>query len=384
MNKIKKVSVIGIGGVGANAACFSTFISDNLVLYNRQRSDEDERVDGTIRDMCDALSHFTGCNIKGSNSIEDIADSDVVVTTIGLGREFGFETRDMLFFKNASLIKATMNNIKKISPDARVIIATNPVDYMGTIARAAGFPEENIFCLGGELDTARLGRFICDALERKIGRYVNPRELEDIYVVGSHGPNMIPVFSHGKFEGKYLKKILDDEDIKAITQQTKSEGATITKKKGKSGAIGPGASIARMIDKGHNGLPMIAHTYVTPAELKELGIEIDSDNSVFTGMPFRFRSRGRQLISISMTDEERSALIKFIKGQNARDDEVRVILSKTEEGLSKEEKVDNFISFMAQKGVIIKPVLGEEGGYEIYKEDEDPRNALSINIWKYI
>ncbi len=98
MNKIKKVSVIGIGGVGTHAACFSAIISDNLVLYNRQRSDEDERVDGLSRDMCDALSHFTGCKIKGSNSIENIVDSDVVITTIGIGREFGFETRNMLFF----------------------------------------------------------------------------------------------------------------------------------------------------------------------------------------------------------------------------------------------------------------------------------------------
>ncbi len=277
-----------------------------------------------------------------------------------------------------------MDNIKKISPDARMIIATNPVDYMGAIAKAAGFPEENIFCLGGELDTARLGRFICDALEKKIGRFVNPHELEDIYVVGSHGPNMIPVFSHGKFEGKYLKEILDDGDIKAITRQTKSEGATITKKQGRSGVIGPGAAIARMIYQGHNGLPLIAHTYVTSVELKELSIEIDSDNSVFTGIPFRFRSGGRQLISIRMTDEEKSALIKFVKGQDARDTEVLAILSKTEECLSKEEKVNNFIPFMAQKGVIFKPVLDEGGGYEIYKEDEDPRNALSINIWKYI
>ena len=384
IDRIKKISVIGIGGVGTYAACFSARLAEKMVIYNRRRSDDDERVDGLLRDMCDALSCATDCNITGSNFSEDLAGSDVIVIAIGLGREYAFETRDMLFFKNAALIKSTMNDIKKVSPAARVIIATNPVDYMGIIAKNAGLPEQNIFCLGGELDTARLTRYICDALTEKTGRFVNPCEINDIYVVGSHGPNMIPVLSNGKFEGKYLKDIFNAATIEAIKKNTKSEGATITRKKGKSAVIGPGAAIAAMIEKGINGREFLAHTYLNNKELKQLGIDLTFDQNIFMGIPFKLKPGGREVTPIIMSDEEKSDLIKFIDAQNDRNQEVEIILSKTQEGLSTTEKINNFISFLSQKGVIIKPIVGEDGGHEIYREGEDPQSAVSMNIWKYI
>ena len=386
MKIMNKISIIGIGGVGTYTACFCAALAEKMVIYNRRRSDDDERADGLVRDMRDALSHITGCNTINASSFEDFAGSDVVITTIGLGREYAFETRDMLFFKNASLIKSTMDNIYKISPETKIIIATNPVDYMGIIAKISGFPEENIFCLGGELDTARLSRYICDALGAKTGRYINPKKLEDIYVLGSHGPDMIPVFSHGKYEGKYIKDILDTDTMKEVVKNTISEGAIITKKKGKSAVIGPGASIARMIEKGTKGQYLLAHIYVNSDDLKRLGLDINSyDSNAFLGMPFRISSKKeRQIMPVNLSDGEKAALIKFIDGQKARNEEVEFILTKTEGGLSAKEKVKNFISFMAQKGAIIKPILGEDGGYEIYMEGEDPKNAVSMNIWRYI
>ncbi len=384
MEKVKKVSVIGIGGVGTNAACFSTDIAQHVVIYNRKRTQDDERVDGICRDMYDAVCASTGCRITGTNSYEDLADSDYIAITIGLGREYPYETRDMLFFRNASLIKSCLDSIYNVSPNARIIISTNPVDYMGAIALKAGFNEGNILCLGGEVDKARLARLICDALQTNAGRYVSPEEITDIYVLGSHGPTMIPVFSNGKFEGKPLGDILDNDTMEKIVKGTRSEGATITKKRGKSAIIGPGAAMARMISRISKGEELLAHTFFQVDELKQLGVQKITCDKAFLGLPFKIVNNEKRITKTHMSDSERSALEKFIEGQNNRDNEVETILSKTQEGLSKSEMIENFIGFMKQKGVIIKPLPEEIDKYETYKEGDGPESAVAMNIKKYI
>ncbi|MBI5592960.1 MAG: hypothetical protein HY881_21030 [Deltaproteobacteria bacterium] len=149
--------------------------------------------------------------------------------------------------------------------------------------------------------------------------------------------------------------------------------------------MGPGASIARMIEKGSNGECLVAHIYVNSGGLKRLSLDCNYDCNAFLGMPFKVSSeRGRRIVSVDLSDEEKAALIKFINGQKTRNEEVESILSKTDERLPAKEKIHNFISFMAQKGVIIKPVSGDDGGYEIYSEGEDPKSAVLLNILRYI
>lgn len=384
MKKAKRISIIGIGGVGTYAAYSCGYLAEQMVIFNRKHSEADERINGLVRDLRDAFYDRRSFCLTGTDRFEDLRNSDFIVITIGLARQYPFETRDMLFFKNAALIKYYLKEIYAVSPSSNVIIASNPVDYMGMIAREVGFSEENIYCLGGELDTARLARFICDSMQETHQEPANPSQLEDLFVLGSHGPQMVPVFTYGRFKGKFLKDLLKPETMVEIARKTRSEGATITKKMGKSAVIGPGATIARIIMKMINNKRLLAHSFVKPDMLRRIGIPIDDmDGNLFLGLPFTINADKKVLGHVRMSKQETQELVTFIKSQADRDNKVKDVLAKTRGRFTKRQKIANFIEFMSQKGEIIRR-LTDEGGYEIYTEGDDARNAVAIDVSKYI
>ena len=384
MKKAKKISIIGIGGVGRYSAYSCGYLAEHMVIFNRKHSKADERINGLVRDLRDAFYDRRSFCLTGTDSFENLRNSDFVVITIGLARQYPFETRDMLFFKNSALIKSYLKEIYAVSPLSNIIIASNPVDYMGIIAREVGFPEGRIYCLGGELDTARLARFVCDSLKETLQEQVNPSQLENLFVLGSHGPQMVPVFAYGRFKGAFLKDILKPEIMAEIVRKTRSEGATITKKMGKSAVIGPGAAIARIIMKMMNNKSLLAHSFVKPDDLRRIGIPVDDmDENLFLGLPFTINADKKELDHVRMTKQESQELLTFIRSQADRDNKVKDVLEKTRGRFTKRQKIANFIEFMSQKGEIIRR-LTDEGGYEIYTEGDDARNAVAIDVSKYI
>src|SRR5437763_2096686 len=142
-------------------------------------------------------------HITGTNEYRDTAGSDVVVITAGLPRQPGTSRMDLLE-KNAGIVKDVVNDIVEGSPDAILIVVTNPLDEMTFLAaETSGFPKERVMGMAGVLDSSRLRYFIAQQLD------VSPTEVEAM-TLGSHGESMVPLPRHATVQGKPLTELVDD------------------------------------------------------------------------------------------------------------------------------------------------------------------------------
>lgn len=180
--------------------------------------------------------------VTGTNDYADTAGSDVAVITAGLPRKPGMSRMDLLEV-NAKIVKEVTERVVERSPDAVVIVVTNPLDQMTTLAaEVSGFPKERVIGQAGMLDSARLAHFIAEETGADILDV-------DAVTLGSHGDTMVPVPSLCTVEGKPLTEVLDAETIDALVERTRGGGAEIVGLlKTGSAYYAPSAAAAAMVE----------------------------------------------------------------------------------------------------------------------------------------
>lgn len=213
-----KITIVGAGNVGATAAHWaaSKELGDIVLL------DVAEGVpQGKALDLMEAAPvEGFDCNVKGTNYYEDTAGSDVVIITAGLARKPGM-SRDDLLLKNAEIIKEVSKKVANHSPNAYIIMVSNPLDAMAHVAlKTTGFPRNRVVGMAGVLDAARFRAFVATELNVSV---------EDIHalVLGGHGDTMVPLTRFCNVSGIPLTTLLSKKKIDAITERTRNAGAEI-------------------------------------------------------------------------------------------------------------------------------------------------------------
>ena len=235
----KKITIVGAGNIGSTLA---------LLLARRETADitlidiNEGVAKGKALDIMEA-SPILGFNarVMGTGNYEDTANSDVVVITAGFPRKPGM-SRDDLLFKNFEVVKSVSEQIKRYSPDAFVIVVTNPLDAMTyTALKVTGFPKEKVMGMAGVLDSARFAYFISE----KTGISV---ENIKAFVIGGHGDNMVPLSKYTTISGMPVKNFLSDEEIREVIERTRFGGGEIVQLlKTGSAFYAPAASILEMV-----------------------------------------------------------------------------------------------------------------------------------------
>ncbi|MFZ5647181.1 MAG: malate dehydrogenase [Bacillota bacterium] len=238
--KRKKITVVGSGNVGATCAHWAAAKElGDIVLI-----DVVEGVpQGKALDLMEAAPiEGYDCNIIGTNNYEDTAGSDLVVITAGIARKPGM-SRDDLLSTNAKIVASCAEQAAKYSPDAYIIVVTNPLDIMAHVAlKASGFPPSRVLGMAGVLDSARFRTFI--ALELGIS-------FEDVsaFVLGGHGDDMVPLVRYSYAGGIPIEKLIPADRIGAIVERTRKGGAEIVNYlKTGSAYYAPGASVIQMAE----------------------------------------------------------------------------------------------------------------------------------------
>ena len=236
-----KVTVVGAGNVGATCA---NVLANNEVANEIILLDIKEGVaEGKALDIWETspIEMYDSRTIGVTNDYEATAGSEVVVITSGLPRKPGM-SRDDLIATNAGIVKMVTENVIKHSPDAIIIIVSNPLDVMTYQAfKTAGIDSSKVFGMAGILDTARYRSFL--ALELN----VSPKDIQAV-LMGGHGDTMVPLPRYTTVGGIPVTEMIDADKLEAIVDRTKKGGGEIVKLLGTSAWYAPGAAAAQMVE----------------------------------------------------------------------------------------------------------------------------------------
>jgi len=237
-----KVTIVGAGNVGstcADAIAYKRIASEVVLLDIRENFAEGKALDMT---QTSSLLGFNTRIVGSTNDYSKTAGSDVVVVTSGIPRKPGM-TREELIGVNAGIVKTVTQNILTHSPNAVIVIVSNPMDTMTYLAlKESGLPKNRIIGMGGALDSARFKTYLSLAL----GRPSN-----DIHgmVIGGHGDTtMIPLTRLASYNGIKISEILDAEALSKVAADTMVGGKTLTGMLGTSAWYAPGAAVAYLVD----------------------------------------------------------------------------------------------------------------------------------------
>jgi malate dehydrogenase len=237
-----KITVVGAGAVGATCAdnIARKELAQELVLLDIKEG----FAEGKAMDMMQTAT-LLGFDTKISGSTNDYsktANSDVVVITSGLPRKPGM-TREELIGTNANIVKGVVENILKFSPNAIIVVISNPMDTMTYLAlKSSGIPKNRIIGMGGILDSARFKYYLSQALN------CSSADLHGV-VVGGHGDTtMIPLTRLAQLNGFAVSNLLDAETLKKVAADTMVGGATLTGLLGTSAWYAPGAAGAALVE----------------------------------------------------------------------------------------------------------------------------------------
>ncbi|AWX32440.1 malate dehydrogenase [Methanosphaera sp. BMS] len=291
-----KITIIGASGtIGKNVA-FKLAKEDQIheiVLFSRKTSNE--RVKGEIRDMYDALSADNiDVTLTPSYDYEDIRGSEIVLITSGTPRKQGMSRLD-LAVPNAKIIEEYARNIAVYAPDCIILIVTNPVDVMTTIAlEASGFDKSRVIGLGNHLDSLRLKTMLAKHYN------INSGEIHT-RVIGEHGDHMVPLLSSTTIGGIPLKYFVEDSDldIHDLVKSVKSAGNKIISKKGAT-EYGPAYAISNLIATIVND----SHKILSVSTYLEG--EVEGVYDVSLGVPVILCKRGVQtIVPVKMAEDEK-------------------------------------------------------------------------------
>ncbi len=289
----RKVTVIGAGNVG-------TTVAQELA-----RSDYAEVVlvdiipnlpQGKALDLNEAgpvLGYEP--TIVGTNGYEETAGSDVVVVTSGKPRSPGM-SRDDLVTTNEEIVAGVTRAAVEASPEAILLVVTNPLDAMCHVAKgASGFPKNRVFGMAGILDTARFRTFIA---------WETGASAKDVsaMVLGGHGDQMVPVVSATTVGGVPVTQLAAKDRIDAMVERTRKGGGEVVELLGTSAWYAPGAAVAQMVDS-----IMLDQKRVLPCTALlegEYGID-----GLYMGVPVKLGATGiEQIVELELTKDERTAL----------------------------------------------------------------------------
>src|ERR687893_728280 len=237
----RKVTVVGAGNVGSNTArrVAESNLCDEVVMI--------DIVEGLPQGLALDINQSAPVErfesrVVGTNDYADTAGSDAVVITAGLPRQPGMSRMDLLD-KNSEIVGGVTERVAANSPDAIIIVVSNPLDEMTYLASlVSAFPKERVMGMAGVLDSARLRFFIAEKLN------VAPTAVEAI-TLGSHGDEMVALPRHATVEGKPLPELLDDAELEELFRRTRDAGAEIVQYLKKASAFyTPSASATRMVD----------------------------------------------------------------------------------------------------------------------------------------
>ncbi len=289
-----KITIVGAGNVGATTAHWAVAkeLGDVVLIDIVEGMPQ-----GKALDLAESapIEGFD-CRLVGTNDYADTANSDVVVVTAGIPRRPGM-SRDDLLSTNAKIVGSVVANIAKYSPQAYLIVVSNPLDAMVYVAKqVSGWPKHRVMGMAGVLDSARFRYFIAQELGVSV---------EDVhgFVLGGHGDTMVPVPRYATVTGIPIPQLLSAAQIDRLVQRTRDGGAEIVNflKQG-SAFYAPGASIVQMVeaivrDK-KRLLPAAAYLE------GEYGIQ-----GVYVGVPVLMGAGGiEKVIEVELTAQEQAAL----------------------------------------------------------------------------
>lgn len=292
---MSKITVVGAGKYGSTTVqrLAEADIADEVVM-----TDIIEGLpQGLALDMNQSRSvERYRTKVTGTNDYSDTAGSDAVVITAGLPRKPGMSRMDLLEV-NAKIVKQVTEEIAAASPDAVIIVVTNPLDHMTTLAaEVSGFPKERVMGQAGNLDTARFIHFISE----KTGADILDVEA---LTLGSHGPTMVPVPSQCRVAGTPLTEALDADSIAELVDRTRGGGAEIVGLlKTGSAYYAPSSAAAKMVaavmTDSSEQMPVCAWMS------GEYGI-----SDVYLGVPARVGAGGvEEVVELDLADDELVAL----------------------------------------------------------------------------
>jgi malate dehydrogenase len=294
---VEKITVVGAGNVGATTA---------------QRVAEKELARQVVMvDIAEGIPQGKGLDqwqsapvegfdsrVTGSNDYDGTEGSSIVIITAGIARKPGM-SRDDLLNTNAGIVKQVSEQVKRTSPEAIIIVVSNPLDVMCYVAKeVTGFPRERVLGMAGVLDTARYRAFLAESLD------VSVRDIQAM-VLGGHGDTMVPLISYTSVSGIPVTQLMDRSTLDAIVDRTRSGGAEIVKHlKTGSAYYAPSAGAVQMAEAivrdQRRILPCAAWLE------GEYGM-----SGLFLGVPCKIGRRGlEKVIEVELTGDERAALEK--------------------------------------------------------------------------
>src|SRR5215213_6238656 len=292
---VNKITVVGAGNVGATTA---------------QRVAEKELARTVVMvDVAEGIPQGKGLDqwqsapievydsrIIGTNGYDETADSEIVIITAGIARKPGM-SRDDLLNTNAGIVKSVSEQVKKSSPNAIVVVVSNPLDVMCYVAKeATGFTRQRVIGMAGVLDTARYRAFLAEALD------VSVRDIQAM-VLGGHGDTMVPLISYTSVSGIPITQLIDREKLDAIVKRTRGGGAEIVSfLKTGSAYYAPSAGAVQMAEA-----IVKDKKRILPCAAWLQGEYGFSD--LFLGVPVLLGAKGMErVIEVELTDEEKAAL----------------------------------------------------------------------------
>jgi malate dehydrogenase len=293
MSTRQKITVVGAGNVGATCAQVLAVrdYADVVLVDIKEGLPQGKALD--INQMGAVLGYEP--YVTGSNGYEETSGSAVVVITAGLPRSPGM-SRDDLVATNEKIVKDVTEKVAAQSPDAILIVVSNPLDAMCHVAKnVSGWPKERVFGMAGILDTARFSTFIAHATHASV------KDVQAM-VLGGHGDQMVPVVSATTVGGVPLRKLVAEDAIQALVARTAKGGGELVNLLGTSAWYAPGAAAAQMVDS-----IVLDEKRVLPctAYLEgEYGID-----GLYVGVPVKLGAAGiEQIVELDLDDAEQKLL----------------------------------------------------------------------------
>lgn len=295
-----KVTVVGAGNVGATCAdvLAQREIANEIVLLDIKEG----FAEGKALDIWQTspINLYDSRTVGSTNDYAKTAGSDVVVITSGLPRKPGM-SRDDLIATNAGIVKSVTENIIKHSPDAKIIVVSNPLDVMTYCAYlTAKVDSSKVFGMAGILDTARYRAFLATELN------VSPKDIQAV-LMGGHGDTMVPLPRYTTVGGIPVTELIAEDKLNAIVERTKKGGGEIVNLLGTSAWYAPGAAAAQMVEAIVRDQKRI---FPVCAWLTgEYGL-----NDIYLGVPVKLGKNGiEEIIELQLNAEEKELLYASAK-----------------------------------------------------------------------
>ena len=290
-----KVTVVGAGNVGATCA---QAVAEKGIVQEVVLVDIKEGLsEGKALDLWQTapINYYDTRLTGATNDYSKTADSEVVVITSGLPRKPGM-SRDDLISINAGIVKSVTENVIKYSPNAKIIVVSNPLDVMTYAAYLTAKKSKNeVMGMAGILDTARYRAFLAEALD------VNPKDIQAL-LMGGHGDTMVPLPRYTTVSGIPVTELIEEDKLNAIIERTKKGGGELVNLMGTSAWYAPGTAAAQMVEA-----IILDQKRIFPCCVKlegEYGL-----NDIFVGVPVKLGKNGvEEVLEVQLNEDEKALL----------------------------------------------------------------------------